>query len=321
MSTDLPLIDYGSHPAYGGMFQPDDELADAALRILQPIVEEMTRVEQDRLQKFGYRYGCRGEAGEDLVRRGISHLHLPDKLIDRVHADALPVIRMMQQRIAAARAAGRPIRFKTVEHILKPDVETELWGSIDHFLREMEIYQTVAAFFDAPSARINSLAVFVNPPAQDWANEVFRDLDAGTPPTAGFHIDSNGKCYLKGILYLEDVGPEQGPFGIVPESHLWSQGQMDRIYRRAFDRSSLLSRMSEERRMFISLPREMQVKAEFGGDMLPGSPEAEALLSAELSNTGPRGQLNLFYPEAIHRGGNVRSGERHALQITLTAQY
>jgi hypothetical protein len=321
MSPALPVIDYASHPAYGAMFQPDEALAAEALGILQPLIDEMAEVEADRNRKFGYRYGHASPVGEALAKRAISHLQLTGKTFETLHANAQPVIKAMQDRIGALRAAGKPIRFKTVEQGLTKEANGELWRSVDAMLREMEIYDVVAAFFGAGSARINSLAMFVNPANQDWASRPFRDIDLQAPPTAGFHIDSNGKCYLKGILYLSDVGPEQGPFGIVPESHLWGQGGVDRIRRRAFDRSPLISRSAEERQVFVSLPKDLQVKAEFGGDMVPGSAESDRLLQQELVSIGPRGLLSLFYPEAIHRGGNVSAGERHALQITLTAQW
>ncbi len=55
--------------------------------------------------------------------------------------------------------------------------------------------------------------------------------------------------------------------------------------------------------------------------MAPDSPDARMLVDQELRAVGPRGMLTLFDPDTIHRGGNVRSGERHALQLVLTAQY
>jgi hypothetical protein len=73
--------------------------------------------------------------------------------------------------------------------------------------------------------------------------------------------------------------------------------------------------------MFISLPTEMQVKAEFGGDLLPGSPECRRLVELECVSLGPRGMLSLFDPEAIHRGGQARAGERHALLITIRSRW
>ncbi len=51
--------------------------------------------------------------------------------------------------------------------------------------------------------------------------------------------------------------------------------------------------------------------------MLPESPEARALVEREFVGIGPKGQVNLFDPEAIHRGGNVRKGERRVVLITM----
>ena len=321
MLSELPRIDYLNHPAYGRLFEPDPVAGAEALRTLEPLIEEMSAVEAVRVGRFGYDYGAVNRQGEELAAEGVTQLRLPDELMDPVHAAAQPVVQSIQARTAATRAAGKPIRFKTVEQMLSQDVHGELWGAVDRFLQDLGIYDTVAAFFRARSARINGLALFVNPPNQQWASRLFRDVNLDAPPTAGFHIDSNGKCYIKGILHLNDVGPEQGPTGVVVKSHLWGQGSRDRIIRRAFDRSPLLARSAEMRRAFISLPEELQVKAEFGGDMTPGAPETEALVAEELRAVGPRGLLTLFDPDAVHRGGNVREGERHALQLVLTAQY
>jgi len=321
MVCELPRIDYLNHPAYGGLFQPDPVAGAEALKALEPLIEEMTEVEAVRVGRFGYDYGAVNRQGEELAERGVTQLRLPPELMDPVHAAAQPVIRSIQARIAETRAAGKPIRFKTVEQLLSPDAHAELWAAVDRLLVEMQILDTVTAFFRAKSARINGLALFVNPAGQQWATRLFRDVDMEAPPTAGFHIDSNGKCYIKGILHLDDVGPDQGPTGVVVGSHLWGRGSRDRVIRRAFDRSPLLARSAEMRRAFISLPEELQVKAEFGGDMDPAAPEAAVLLADELRAVGPKGLLTLFDPDTVHRGGNVRSGERHALQLVLTAQY
>ena len=321
MTAELPRIDYLSHPAYGGLFAPDPAAGAQALAVLEPLIAEMAEVEAQRVDRFGYDYGAVNRQGEELVEHGVTQVRLPDELMDPVHVAAQPVIASIQARIAETRAAGKAIRFKTVEQVLSQDTHGELWRAVDRFLSEMAIYDTVAAFFRAKSARINGLALFVNPPSQEWANRLFKDVKLETPPTAGFHIDSNGKCYIKGILHLSDVGPEQGPTGVVLKSHLWGQGSRDRVIRRAFDRSPLLARTADLRKAFISLPEELQVKAEFGGDMAPDSPDAQMLVEQELRAVGPKGMLTLFDPDAVHRGGNVREGERHALQLVLTAQY
>jgi hypothetical protein len=83
----------------------------------------------------------------------------------------------------------------------------------------------------------------------------------------------------------------------------------------------LLGRSLLERQQFISLPKDLQVKAEFGGDLTPASPEGQALMQREFVSVGERGHYTVFNPEAVHRGGAVRSGERLALQITLGARW
>ena len=317
MNGALPRIDYLSHPAYGGLLQPDPEAGAQARAVLEPLIERMAGLEDQRAQRFGYDYGAVNQQGEELAQRGVTQVRLTDEMMQPVHAAAQPMIGAMQARIAETRAAGRPIHFKTVEQVLSQEEHAELWTAVDRFLSETSVYDTVAAFFRAPKARINGMALFVNPPSQEWATRLFRDVKIETPPTAGFHIDSNGKFYIKGILHLSDVGPEQGPTGVVPGSHLWSQGSRERVIRRAFDRSPLLARSAKMRQAFISLPEEMQVKAEFGGDMTPDAPDALALLDQEVRAVGPKGLLTLFDPDAVHRGGNVRSGERRVLLVTM----
>jgi hypothetical protein len=314
--TSLPKIDYRAHPAYGGMLEPTPQLGQRALEALQPLIDEARTLEAERARQFGYRFGFKDAVGQALVERGVTTLQLPGGAVDRIEAAAQPIAEMVMGRLAETRAAGEPIKYKTAHEGGTADTQPELWQAIEAAVREAGVLEVAAAYFGAPAGRLRSVGVLVNQPDQDWATKLYRDVEMEAPPTAGFHIDSNGKCFVKAVLYLGDVGPEQGPFGIVPGSHRWNEGSDERIYRRAFDKSDLVVRSAKKRRMFLSLPEEMRVKAEFGGDMLPGSPEAEALLAEEFVATGPRGQLNLFDPEGVHRGGNVRSGERRAILIT-----
>ena len=317
----LPKIDYAEHPAYGGMFEPDPALAEEALAVLRPQIDEMTRVETERAALFGYRYGQATDADAGLVSDSLKQDQLTAAQMARIEAAAKPYLDALRERLVAPRAAGVPITFKMVNQVLSEQTDPDLWAAVDEAMREAGAYETVRAFFSADRAKLNSLAVFFNPPNQAWIEPKFHDFEGGAPPTSGLHIDSNGKSYLKAILYLNDVGPEQGPTCVVPGSHQWDAGSVERIWRRAYDRSKMLGRSPKFRRMFMSLPKELQVKAEFGGDMLPGSPETLAILEREIVSTGPRGSYTMFNPEAAHRGGAVTAGERHALQITLGARW
>ena len=317
MNGRLPRIDYASHPAYGGMLEPLPALGRRALESLQPLIDEMRAVEADKQARFGYRFGRSEATGGALVRDGYASLQLTPAAFEPIERAAAPVTQTIAARLAETRAAGERIKYSTAHAQIGPLTHPELWAGIQRAMRDSGALEITADYFGMPKGVVRSAGVLVNQPDQDWAVRLFRDLDVAAPPTAGFHIDSNGKCFVKVVLYLTDVGPEQGPFGMVRGSHRWDEGSEQRVYRRAFDKSDLVVRSAKKRRMFLSLPEELQVKAEFGGDMLPGSPESQALLEQEIVALGPRGQVNLFDPEGVHRGGNVRSGERRVLLVTM----
>ena len=321
MTAQLPRIDYAAHPAYGGMLEPSAALGRRALEVLEPLVEEARAIEREKQERFGYRHGSAEAIGERLVREGVAPVQLSPGTLGPIEQAAAPVLGAISRRLDETRAAGERIQYKTAHEAVGATTHPELWTAVEQAMRESGALEITAAYFGAPAAKVRSAGLLLNQADQDWAVRLYRDLDVEAPPTAGFHIDSNGKCFVKVVLYLSDVGPDQGPFGMVPGSHRWAEGSEERIYRRAFDKSDLVIRSAKKRRMFLSLPPEMQVKAEFGGDMLPDAPEAQALLDQEFVATGPKGQLNLFDPEGVHRGGNVRSGERRVALITMGAAW
>src|SRR3569833_733358 len=103
MTGELQRIDYLSHPAYGGLLQPDTEAGARARAVLEPLIEEMTQLEAQRVDSFGYDYGAVNRQGEELAELGVTQVQLPDALMDPVRAAALPVIQSVQARIAETR--------------------------------------------------------------------------------------------------------------------------------------------------------------------------------------------------------------------------
>ena len=317
----LPRIDYVAHPAYGGMFRPTRKRGLAAAAQLQPFIEEVEKGERERVAQFGYRHGGGMGLSRKIGAHGFCVRQMEPALFEPLHLAAMPVVADIRERMAVLRADGQLINFKATQEYVGPDRHGELWSIAAAAVERTGVTAASADYFGAAAAKLKSAAVMVNPPDQDWCTRLFSDLELETPPTVGMHIDSPTYCTLKIVLYLDDVGPDQGPFGVIPTSHLWDQGGIDRIRRRAFDRSPLVSRALSARHKFTSLPPELQVKAEFGGDLLVGAPETDALLAAERVMTGPRGQMNIFDPEAIHRGGHARAGERLVMLLSIAARW
>ena len=320
MSESLPVIDYSQHPAYGGMFEPEAARRAQAMSILEPLIEEMQKAEAEKAAGFGYRYGHADAPGEELARTGLLRFQLEPAVIDPIAADAKPLLAQIRERVAGIEAAGKIASFKDGLEIVDPQTHAAQWTRVETVLRDVGVHDLTRHFFSAKGAVTKSVAVLVSQPKAGDAMAGPRGDLGQASPTNGFHIDSAGRCILKVVLYLGDVGPGQGPFGMILGSHRWEEGSEGRIYRRAFDRSPLVARGKTQRRMFTSLPPALQVKAEFGGDMLAAWPESQRLAQRESVSIGARGLLSLFDPEAIHRGGLAKTGDREALLITIRAQ-
>ena len=317
MSPRLPIIDYSRHPAYGGMFEPDDDLRGRALSVLTPLVDQQLQVDALKRETFGYRYGGEGAHGRELAETGLLRFQLTQPMIDPIGQASAPVVAEVRTRLDRMRAAGETVHFPHRSQPIDPVAYAELWRALHAALSRIDAFGLTTRFFGTQASKLQSAQILLSPPdlTENPAAE-----NAG-PPTEGLHIDSSGRCILKGVLYLDDVGPGQGPFGMIPGSHRWEEGSLGRVYRRAFDRSALVSRGVKQRRLFMSLPTEMQVKAEFGSDLLPESAEGRELIDQEAVSLGPRGLLSLFDPEAIHRGGQARDAERQAILVTLVARW
>jgi hypothetical protein len=316
----LPRIDYASHPAYGGMFEPAKWLRRQTEAQLKPIIAEVERTDRARDEAFGQVRGSGTDISREVSAAGFCIRQLGADALEPLHQAAAPLVRAIKLRLDELRAAGKPISFKASQEIVAQDDHPEVWRKADAVVREAGLFEAAVDYAGIGYAKLRSVAVMVNQPGQAWCSNVFHAGDFETPPTVGFHIDSAVFSGLKVVLYLSDVGPDQGPFGVIPGSHLWEPSSGGRVLRRAFDRSPFVSRAPGQRHAFASLPAGLQLKAEFGGDMLAGAPETVDLLAREHVATGPRGQLNIFVPEAIHRGGAAQAGERQVMLLSIGAK-
>ncbi len=317
----LPRIDYAAHPAYGGQFKPNPRLRQEIEAKLAPIIDEVERSDHERGAAFGHRRGAGTDISREVLERGFTLRQLDRTALEPLARSAGPFVEIIRGRLSGARQAGGAITFKAGQEIVARDAHPDIWAQAEQAMKQSGLIQATADYAGSGHAAIRSVAVMVNQPGQTWCTNVFRgERVFEDPPTVGFHIDSATFQGLKLVLYLDDVGPDQGPFGVIPGSHLWEHASRGRVIRRAFDRSPFVSRAPGQRHAFASLPPELQLKAEFGGDMPPEAHETLALAACEHVATGPRGQLNIFVPEAIHRGGLARTGERQVMLISIGAR-
>lgn len=123
---------------------------------------------------------------------------------------------------------------------------------------------------------------------------------------------------LKILLYLSDVGIENGPFCYNPYSHNDGVALFGNFVGAAVDNLNLYKRDFTNKQRFISLPKLFQIKGDFGSDIERNSNLSKILLKSERKILGNKGTFIFFDPLGVHRGGLVKKGRREILQISIS---
>ena len=309
----LPRIDYDSHPAYGGMFPADPARGAQGVARADPVAAASVEAQAARLRRLAQR----GEPGSDLSRKmardGVAKLEFQPTEFEAFAEACSPMVELVRGRVDAARAANQPVTREVAKLWLNREEHASAFAAATRLLSAAGALDTVRRYYGADGSKLRNLTIAVSRPGQSWSTQLFKDVEVETPATTGFHIDTDPACVLKTVIYLSDVGPEQGAFGCIPTSQHWDQDSPNRARARACHKVRLTLMDPDSRHTFASLPKPYQFKASFGGDMLEGAPESLALLESEQRSLGPRGLMTLFDPETIHRGGHVDTGERIAV--------
>ena len=173
---------------------------------------------------------------------------------------------------------------------------------------------------------------------QNWYRDCYGDAGLPTSRTAYMHFDADSDV-LKAMLYLNDVGPENGAFRYVRGSHLWNRSPVRCALEKGFDVQQTRTfemeedhldyklgyyrpryKLPEYRRGLLLLPKILRGSTHFGDDILDGTPLSETLLRQEEVFVGRAGTFVLFDgSRGIHRGSQAERGERWAVQIALRA--
>jgi hypothetical protein len=185
---------------------------------------------------------------------------------------------------------------------------------IEKVLGDFGVLDLVRSYLPGALGRVKAITLQKNRSGElHWKNR-FADMPDLKPSVDYLHVDT-GNGVLKAILYISEVGRENGAFSYIIGSNRRRSTFWDRIIRSANDYTRLSDTDPASRRMFNALPRSLQRKANFGFDIVDDS--AEHLKSKEQVFTSDMGDLLIFDNYGAHRGGMVESGERAILQIIL----
>ncbi len=163
--------------------------------------------------------------------------------------------------------------------------------------------------------------VDVNPQINDksdgfWRN-IFPDLKLSALPSLAYsHRDASGGD-VKAIIYMSDVGPENGPFIYARGTHKLAVNRIDDLIGEANDSNGLSGTGPVARRRFAALPAKLRQKCSYGNDLPDDTPLSKALLPCMWEITAPKGAIVMFDTKGTHCGGMVEEGERRVITCVI----
>jgi hypothetical protein len=195
------------------------------------------------------------------------------------------------------------------------DSGSSLFEVIDACFRNCGVLQSVSAY-RGRKVRLIDVNPQINDRSDDFWKRAFPDMGSPVPRTAYLHKDASGGD-IKVMIYLSDVGPANGPFSFVLNSHSYARSQRGDWVEETNDYAGFSGTDRWARSQFASLPRGLRRKCAFGNDIQDDDPISRRLLESEWRITGRRGTVVVFDPKGFHRGGMVEAGERLVITCTI----
>ncbi len=191
----------------------------------------------------------------------------------------------------------------------------DLFACVEQMLTQSGVLDGCSAYL-GHSAKLVDVNPQINDSSDDFWQRVFPDLPSSPLPTAYLHRDASGGD-IKAILYLSDVGPDNGPFSYALGSHRVPRTRLTDWIEETNDQSGASGTARADRQSFIALPAKLQRKCAFGNDILPATEIATRLNAAEWTIEARRGHLVIFDTKGFHRGGMVKEDERVVLTCVI----
>ena len=311
LASTLPNPDYLHHPHFKAAAETvDEQTRIAALATFMPALQ---RAFADWLggprPDLETRIGAGDQALGELQRDGVALLAIEAAKKARLKDLTRPMIEDLEGKLGAIQ--GKP-KFRDMNLALEKDQHKDIYRAVNDAFADLHLLDIASAYVRKP-LKIKRLYVQLNN-AHETAVRYGPIDEAGLPTlkTDYFHIDSDIWPSVKVLIYLNDVGLDQGPFRYVAGSH-HCLSDFEILVRKTNDSLRLPTAQ------FVALPDEFRMHALFGPYLQGDEPGAAALLERERVLCGGGADLVLFDNNGVHRGGFVRQGARHLMQCLFTA--
>ena len=248
-----------------------------------------------------------------IVSNGAMDLSLTGDQLREMREILAPHFKRLEERLAQKAPEDR--KFDETRLAMDPDSYPDIYRWFNEAMRQAGVLEAASAYLGR-QVSLAQLAPQINDPTDNFWSNHFSDVGVEDSPCDYCHVDATYNV-LKMIVYVNEVGADNGPFSYVVGSHRAAARFWDGMIRRANDYAGLSWTRQPYRRLFYALPRTLQRKGAFGADLASDNRYIPAILDNEQYFTTETGNGILFDPGGIHRGGMVQQGRRLAVGIML----
>ena len=248
-----------------------------------------------------------------LKEQGICVIGPTEERYYEVDKLVMPEVERLRHLRGESKTGGRAF-IESRASVLRTE-NPELFGAVESLFRDCGVLDAVSAY-TGRAAKVVDINPQLNDHSDDFWRTIFPDIDAPQTDTAYYHRDASGGD-VKAIIYLSDVGPENGPFTFVVGSQKGKPSGVIDWFGETNDHSGFSATDKEARKSFAALPAIFRRKCAFGKDIPINSEVSRRIHAAEWKISATRGHIVVFDTKGIHRGGMVTGGERAVLTCVL----
>jgi hypothetical protein len=301
---------------------------DLERRFLQELFDDLEAMVSHHLDFYSQRGIPRSyEQSERATRLGADGYYvteISEQALNSIRRHAEPLLARLRSNASEGRVtrtdlsvnSGRVIR-RIVRLLNREFRRSGVLGDLQHLLRGRP--------------RVVGLALELSVSGSTWWQLPIASSE--WPKTLYAHVDRAIDA-PKSIVYLTDVGPENGPTSCYPSAYQQvAKNPLQDLVGRCLETIGrdadsplhayyqLAGQPLQNERFrghFMRLPPELRFNSHFGWDVVPRSPLEDFLAATEFQVLGPAGTALVFDgAQLLHRGGLISEGERVVLQVVF----